>query len=128
MARLLPVVLILAALAADALAQHGLSGYLLVGGVAAAAASALVVFGRLVELPRGARDVARMRLETSLASLGLVLVLVAAAARAQATGAVGLPSLTLGAIGGALVLYLLQTLTALRAHAASPPVTGDARS
>jgi hypothetical protein len=111
--RVTPVALVLAAVAADALAHPLLAFYLLVASVPAAAVCALSLFGRLVELPGGARGISVARLEAFLASLGLVFVLVAAAARGQAPDAAALPALTASAIVAALVVYGAQSLMAL---------------
>ncbi|HVM18042.1 MAG TPA: hypothetical protein VM290_10720 [Gaiellaceae bacterium] len=119
-ARLLPAALVLAALAADAAGRHGLAGYLLVAGVPAAAAGALVLFGRLVELAPRTRGEAWIRFESSLAALALVLVLVAAAARSHAAEGASLPPLTASAVVAALAVYLLQALTALTAPRPRP--------
>jgi hypothetical protein len=113
MLRVVPVVLVLAALGAQGYDRHGLAFSLLVAGVPAAALSALVLFGRLVELPGGVRGERRARAETSLAALGLVLVLLAAAAGGQAPQAASLPPLTTAAIVAALAVYVVQAVTAL---------------
>jgi len=112
-ARILPAGLVLGALVADAGGRHGLASYLLLAGVPAAAWAALVLFGRLVDLPARTRGEAYVRFETSLASLALVLVLVAAAARSQGAVGTDVPALTASAVGAALLLYLLQALTAI---------------
>jgi hypothetical protein len=123
--RIAPVVLVLCALGAQSYDRHGLAFALLVAGVPAAALSALVVFGRLVELSGGVPGERRARVETSLAALGLVLVLVAAAAGGQAPQASALPPLTTAAIAAALAVYVLQAVTALvsprHAPAPAPP-------
>ena len=113
MLRVAPVVLVLAALGAQAYDRHGLAFSLLVAGVPAAALSALVLFGRLVELPGGARGERRARAETSLAALALVLVLLAAAVGGQAPQASSLPPLTTASIVAALAVYVVQVGTAL---------------
>jgi hypothetical protein len=120
MLRAAPVLLVLAALGAQAYDRHGLAVSLLVAGVPAAAVSALVLFGRLVELPGGATGERRARAETSLAALGLVLVLVAAAAGSQAPQASSLPPLTNAAIVAALAVYVLQAVAALVSPASRP--------
>lgn len=107
-ARVLPVLLVLGALAADALGHGGLSFVLLVASVPAAAVSALALFGRLVESPGLA-----IRLETSLAALGLVCLVVAAAVRGQAPDPSTLPALAASAALAALAVYGFQTLVAL---------------
>jgi hypothetical protein len=117
MLRAAPVLLVLAALGAQAYDRHGLAVSLLVAGVPAAAVSALALYGRLVELPGGVRGERRVRVETSLAALGLVLVLVAAAAGSQAPQHASLPPLTTAAITAALAVYVLQAVAALL----SPP-------
>ena len=106
--RVLPVLLVLGALAADAFGHGGLSFALLVASVPAAAVSALALFGRLVESPGIA-----IRLETSLAALGLVCVVVAAAVRGQAPDPSTLPALAASAALAALAVYGFQTLVAL---------------
>ena len=107
-ARVLPVLLVLGALAADALDRSDLSFALLVASVLAAAVSALSLFGRLVDVPGIA-----IRLETVLASLGLVCLVVAAAVRGQAPDTSTLPALAASAVLAALAVYGFQTLVAL---------------
>jgi hypothetical protein len=107
-ARVLPVLLVLGALAADALGHSGPSFALLVASVPAAAVSALSLFGRLVESPGLA-----IRLETSLAALGLVCVVVAAAVRGQAPDPSTLPALAASAALAALGIYGVQTIAVL---------------
>ena len=108
-ARVSPVLLVLGALAADALGRDGLSFVLLVGSVLAAAVSALSLYGRWVDVPG-----IGIRLETVLASLGLVCVLLAAAVRGQAPdNTSALPALAASAAIAALAVYGFQTLVAL---------------
>ena len=105
---MLPVLLVLGALAADALDRSDLSFALLVASVLAAAVSALSLFGRLVDVPGIA-----IRLETVLSSLGLVCLVVAAAVRGQAPDTSTLPALAASAVLAALAVYGFQTLVAL---------------
>ena len=106
---MLPVLLVLGALAGDALGRDGLSFVLLVGSVLAAAVSALSLYGRWVDVPG-----IGIRLETVLASLGLVCVLLAAAVRGQAPeDTSALPALAASAAIAALAVYGFQTLVAL---------------
>ena len=108
-ARVLPVMLVLGALSADALGRNGLSFVLLVGSVLAAAVSALSLYGRWVDVPG-----IGIRLETVLASLGLVCVILAAAVRGQAPeNTSALPALAASAAIAALGVYAAQTVTAL---------------
>ena len=107
-ARVLPVMLVLGALAADALGRSDLSFAFLVAAVLAAAVSALALFGRLVDVPGIA-----IRLETALAALGLVFLVVAAAVRGQAPDTSTLPALAASAALAALAVYGCQTLVAL---------------
>jgi len=103
------VLLVLGALAGDALGRDGLSFVLLVGSVLAAAVSALSLYGRWVDVPG-----IGIRLETVLASLGLVCVLLAAAVRGQAPeDTSALPALAASAAIAALAVYGFQTLVAL---------------
>jgi len=107
-ARVLPVLLVLGALAADALDRSDLSFALLVASVLAAAVSALSLFGRLVDVPG-----IGIWVETVLASLGLVCLVVAAAVRGQAPDTSTLPALAASAVLAALAVYGVQTLVAL---------------
>jgi hypothetical protein len=108
-ARVSPVLLVLGALAGDALGRDGLSFVLLVGSVLAAAVSALSLYGRWVDVPG-----IGIRLETVLASLGLVCVLLAAAVRGQAPeNTSALPALAASAAIAALAVYGFQALVAL---------------
>ena len=107
-ARVLPVLLVLGALAADALGRSDLSFALLVASVLAAAVSALSLVGRLVDVPG-----IGIWVETVLASLGLVCLVVAAAVRGQAPDTSTLPALAASAVLAALAVYGFQTLVAL---------------
>lgn len=107
-ARVLPVMLVLGALAADAVGRGDLSFALLVASVLAAAVSALSLFAHLVDVPGIA-----IRLETVLSGLGLVCVVVAAAVRGQAPDTSTLPALAASAALAALGIYAAQTVTAL---------------
>ena len=107
-ARVLPVLLVLGALATDALGRSDLSFALLVASVLAAAVSALSLFGRLVDVPGIA-----IWLETVLAALGLVCLVVAAAVRGQAPDTSTLPALAASAVLAALAVYGFQTIVAL---------------
>ena len=112
-ARVLPIVLVVGALLADAGGRHELAFTFLVASVPAAAISALSLFGRLVELPGGERGLGGIRLETFLGGLGLLCVVVAAAARGQAPDATTLPALAGSAAVAAVAIYCAQTLSAL---------------
>jgi hypothetical protein len=102
--RALPVLLLAAAMLADASGFDALTFYLLVAAVPAAAVAALSLFGELVELPGR-----RLRLDVGLAALGLLCVVVAAASRGQAPEA----ALAGSAAVAALAVYGAQTLAAL---------------
>ena len=120
-ARVLPVLLVLGALAADALGRSDLSFVLLVAAVLAAAVSALSLFGRLVDVPG-----IGIRLETGLSALGLVCVVVAAAVRGQAPDTSALPALAASAAVAAIGIYAFQAIAALlrpRRAPGSEPLT-----
>jgi hypothetical protein len=117
--RLLPVAFVVAATWADARELHELGFYLLVAAVPAAAVSALSLFGDLVDLPARAPGEGRTRLETALASLGLLLLLVAAALRGQGTEA-DVPPLAVSTLVACLFVFGAQALTAAADAAWSP--------
>ena len=110
--RLLPVALVAAAAWADSRELHELGFYLLVAAVPAAAVCALSLFGDLVDLPARAPGEARTRLETTLASLGLLLLLVAAALRGHGAE-VDVPPPAASMLFVCLVVLAAQALTAL---------------
>jgi hypothetical protein len=99
--RALPVMLLAGALLVDGRVAF----YLLVAAVPAAAVAALLLFGELVELP-GRWG---LRLDVTLAALGLLCVVVAAASRGQAPEA----ALAGTAAVAALAVYGAQTVAAL---------------
>jgi hypothetical protein len=111
--RLLPLAVVVAAIAADAGDLHGPAFYLLVGGVAVSAISALSIFGELVELPPRSAGQSYGWLEVLLSGLGLVCMLVSAAARGHAGDAVGPPPPAVSALFAALALFGLQAFMAL---------------
>ncbi len=107
-ARVLPVLLVLGALATDALDRSDLSFALLVASVLAAAVSALSLVGRLVDAPG-----IGIWVETVFSALGLVCVVVAAAVQSQAPDTSTLAALAASAALAALAVYGFQTLVAL---------------
>lgn len=80
----LPLLLALGALSLDSAGARGLAVYLLLAAIPVAAASALEVFGRLVELPARAPGRALASAEVAAAFLGLLLVVAVAASRSPA--------------------------------------------
>jgi hypothetical protein len=112
-ARVLPVLLVLGSLGADAVGAHEQAFVLLVASVPAAAVSALALFGRLVDIPGRQRGLAGIRIETVLGGLGLLCVVVAAAARGQAPDTSTLPAIAGSAAVAAIAIYCAQTLSAL---------------
>jgi hypothetical protein len=119
--RLLPVALVLVAVAADGRAHRTLATLALVCAVPAAAAAALTVFGTLVELPGRARGTAFLRVDVGLGALALAAIVVAAAARAHAVDGAAVPPLAVSAVAAALAAYALQGLVVLVAPAPSRP-------
>jgi len=111
--RLLPLAVVVSAVAADAGELHGVAFYLLVFAVAVAAVSALSLFGELVELPPRSPRELQARLDVLLAGLGLVCVLVSAAARGHAGDAAGPPAPAVSALFAALALFGFQAFLAL---------------
>ena len=102
------VLLLLAAISADALGAPALSFYLLLGAVVLTAHAALEAYGRLVELPGNAPVVAGVRLQAALGVVALTLVVVAAAARAPALDGGVVPPVGLSAMVASLALLGLQ--------------------
>jgi hypothetical protein len=121
-ARVLPLLLVAGALAADSAGRHELAFTFLVASVPAAAVSALALLGRLVELPGGYRGLGGMRLETFLSGVGLLFVVLAAAVRGQAADPGGLPALAGSAAVAATAVYAAQALAALLRPNGLPPV------
>jgi hypothetical protein len=98
------VLLLLAAIGADALGAQGVAFYLLLAAVVVTAHVALQAYGRLVDLPGAAPALAAARLNAALGVLALSLVLVAAAVHAH--GAV--PPVGISAAVASLALFGLQ--------------------
>ena len=107
------VLLLVAAIAADAVEAYGLSFYLLLAAVAATAYAALDAYGRVVELPGGAPALAAARAQAVLAALSLALVLVAATVRAPALADGEVPAIGLSALVASLALLVVQTAVRL---------------
>jgi hypothetical protein len=107
------VLLLLAAVAADALGGHSLSFYLVLGAVVVTAHAALQAYGRLVELPGNSPAVAAARLQTALGVVALVLVVVAAAVRAPALDGAVVPPVGVSAVVASVALLLLQAVVRL---------------
>ena len=115
--RVLPVALVLLAVATDRRGLHALATVLLVCAVPAAAAAALTAFGGLVQLPGRARGTAAARAHVVLGAFALTAVVAAAAAREGAVDGAGVPPLAVSAAVAALAAYALQGLVALIAPA-----------
>jgi hypothetical protein len=110
--RAMAVILLLAAIGADALDAQGAAFYLLLAAVVVTAHAALQAYGRLVELPGTAPTLAAARLNATLGVLALSLVLVAAAVHAH--GAV--PPVGISAAVASLALLGLQGAVKLAAR------------
>lgn len=106
------ILFLLAAIVADAAAAHGVAFYLLLGAVVATAHAALTVYGKLVDLPGSAPQIAAARFQTILGACALALVVVAAAVRAPALGET-VPAVGLSAIVASLALLGLQAVVRL---------------
>ena len=110
------VLLLLAAIGADAVAAHDVAFYLLLAAVVTTAHAALEAYGRLVELPGRASGIGLTRAQATLAVLALTLVLVAAAARAPVVAEGAVPPVGLSALVGSLVLLVLHGALRLAAR------------
>ena len=102
------VLLLLAAIGADAVDSHQIAFYLLLAAVVTTAHAALDAYGRLVELPGRAPGVTVVRLRTALAVLALALVVVAAAVRAPAIADGAVPAVGLSALIASLALLVVH--------------------
>lgn len=98
------ILLLLAAIGADALDAQSAAFYLLLAAVVVTAHAALDAYGHLVELPGAAPTLTAARLNAALGVLALSLVLVAAAVHAD--GAV--PPVGISAAVASLALLGLQ--------------------
>jgi hypothetical protein len=110
------VLVLLAAAAVDRLGAHELAFYLLLAAVVVTAHTALDAYGRLVELPGNAPDLAAARLQAGLGFCALVLVVVAAAVRAPVLGDGSVPPLGLSALVASLLLLATQAAVRLLAR------------
>ncbi len=108
----MPVLLLLAAIGADALGAEGAAFYLLLAAVVVTAHAALDAYGQLVELPGTAPTLAAARLNAFLGVLALSLVLVAAAVHAHGT----VPPVGISAAVASLALLSLQGAVKLAAR------------
>ncbi len=112
--RLVPAAVLLAATAvADRLGASDAAFYVLLAGIPASGASALAVFGRLVDLANDGRDLTFARLETALAALLLAAFVVGAAARSPVSLVGGAPGLAKLALLLGLSAVVLQALASL---------------
>jgi hypothetical protein len=98
------ILLLLAAIGADALGAQGAAFYLLLAAVVVTAHAALQAYGHLVELPGTAPTLAAARLNAALGVLALSLVLVAAAVHAHGS----VPPVGISAAVASLALLGLQ--------------------
>jgi hypothetical protein len=95
--RVLTVLLVVAAVAADSLGAHGVAFYALLGAVPLASVSALALVGDLVESLLHARVDTLVQLQTLLSGLVLALILTGAAARSGGLAGGGVPALAASA-------------------------------
>ncbi|HEV8688321.1 MAG TPA: hypothetical protein VGQ84_13655 [Gaiellaceae bacterium] len=107
------VLLLLAAIVADAAGEHALAFYLVLAGVVTTAHAALEAYGRVVELPGTTPAVGAARLQSALGACALALVLVAAAVRAPAVADGVVPALGLSALVGSLALLVVASALSL---------------
>src|SRR5688500_11130028 len=103
------LLLLLAAIGADATGAEGIAFYLLLAAVVVTAHAALDAYGHLVELPGTAPTLAAARLNAALGVVALSLVIVAAAVHAH--GAV--PPVGISAAVASLALLSLQGVVKL---------------
>jgi hypothetical protein len=112
-ARVLPFVLALAVVGADARGRHSLALALLLAAIPAAGAAALAAYGDALDgLCGGTRPL--------VAALALLLLVTSAALRSPAVVG-GVPAFALSAAVGAASLYALQGLAAFVAIVAPSP-------
>jgi hypothetical protein len=93
---------------ADSVDAHRLAFYLLLAVVPAAAVTALLAFGELVDALEAASASAGLRLQVLLGVLVLVLVIVGAAARAASLSQAVVPVLATAALLACFALILVQ--------------------
>lgn len=113
MQRAAPVAVVAASLFADALGAHRLSFYLLLTAIVVLAVATLERYGKVVESPGAAPELAVARFQAGLGVVALALALLAAAARAPVLGEAAVPPIGLSALVGALGLLLLQAVARL---------------
>jgi hypothetical protein len=104
--RAVPVVLVVAAAAADGAGAHALAFYALLIAVPAAAVAALDAFGHVLD---GAQD----HLHALLWTVVLALVVVGAAVRAPAVTEGAVPALGRSALLACLAVFCVQAMVAL---------------
>jgi hypothetical protein len=107
--RSVPVVLVIAAAAADGAGAHGLAFYALLLAVPAAAVAALEAFGHVLD---GEHD----HLHAALWTIVLVLVVVGAAVRAPAITEGAVPALARSALLACLAVFCVQAFVAAAAE------------
>ena len=107
---------LLAAIGADTAGVHGLAFYLLLAAVVVTAHAALEAYGRLVDLPGSAPELAAARVQAALGACALALVVVAAAVRAPFLGEGTVPAAGLSALVASLALLALQRAVRLAAR------------
>jgi hypothetical protein len=111
--RLLPLAVVAAVLAADALALHRIAGHVLLAAVVAAAVAAVALVGDLVEVAAAARSRRSARVDVLLAAAGLVCVLIAAVARGHAADGAAVADAAFPGLLAALVVYGTLAVTSL---------------
>jgi hypothetical protein len=107
--RVLPAVLVIAAVVADSHGSHGLAFDALLGAVPFAAVSALVAFGDYLER----REDPVMALQALLWGLALALIVLSCAARSPASQTHVLPPLAWSALVACVGVFLLKACLAV---------------
>ena len=118
--RALPVVLVLAATAADSLARPGWAFYALLAAVPFAAVAALSAFGDLLDGSARTHDNTLGALQTLLWAAALVLIVAATSARSGVLDGAPAGSFARPALLACLGALALESLVAVLAHAREP--------
>ena len=118
--RALPVVLVLAATAADSLARPGWAFYALLAAVPFAAVAALSAFGDLLDGSGRAHDNILGALQTLLWAAALALIVAATSARSGVLDGAPAGSFARPALLACLAALALESVVAVLSHAREP--------
>ena len=111
--RAAPLILVAAALAADARSEHGFAMYAVLAGIPVLAVTGLASFGDAVDRAVAVVDDTRARLEAAAAALALALLVVSGASRTAALPGDPVPAVASSALVTSLAVLVFVAVVGI---------------